>query len=381
MSNGKRRILQLLPSLAMGDAIGNEVMAIHRALREQGYETKVYYLQCRGEFSPEDAQPVSALGETREEDVLLYHLSIGSVLNERIRSLKGHKVFRYHNITPARFFRGYNPKMGEKCRHGLEEIISLRDVPERVIAVSEFNRQDLISYGYTCPISVCPIVIRWEDYEIPAGSGSDAAGSAGAADFAESAPDAQRAADRKGADAPARILFVGRISPNKCHEDLIASLAAYVAKYDGNVSLRLVGSDAGNERYTAELKEYARILGVSEKVIFTGPVGFAGIVEEYRRADLFLCLSEHEGFCVPLVEAMHFGVPIVAYDAAAVGDTLADAGILLKDKEPYLVADAIRQQLLHPEEYAAAEQKRLSDFGGEVTLHRLLEQLSPAMQE
>jgi glycosyltransferase involved in cell wall biosynthesis len=371
MTGQKRRILQMLPSLWRGDAIGNEVLAIHRALREQGYDTKIYYLQSDGSIPAEDAQPVSELPGTSPEDVILYHLSIGSALNDRIRTMPGHKVFRYHNITPAYFFRGYNPKMGNKCRLGLEEIKSLRDVPESVIAVSEFNKQDLISYGYKCPISVCPIVIRWEDYAIPEGAGQS--GFSGT-------PDAAKAEPGRGKNAAARILFVGRISPNKCHEDLIAATAAYVAKYDGNVTLRLVGSDAGNERYTAELKRYAKLLGIAEKVIFTGPVGFAGIVEEYRAADLFLCLSEHEGFCVPLVEAMHFGVPIVAYDAAAVKETLGNAGILLTDKAPELVADAMHKQLLQPEDFRAAEAKRVADFAQEVTLKRLLELLEPAMQ-
>ena len=106
--------------------------------------------------------------------------------------------------------------------------------------------------------------------------------------------------------------------------------------------LFFVGKYAGMEAYYEQLKRYVEALDLKD-VYFTGHIKFDEILAYYRTADVFVCMSEHEGFCVPLVEAMYFGVPIVAYDSSAIADTLGNGGILTEDKDPKLVAEIINR--------------------------------------
>jgi glycosyltransferase involved in cell wall biosynthesis len=142
-------------------------------------------------------------------------------------------------------------------------------------------------------------------------------------------------------DGRHNILFVGRISPNKKQEDVIRAFCCYRKEYDPESRLILIGSAGSMENYLEALKDYVRQLGLEESVVFPGHIRFAEILAYYRTADVFLCMSEHEGFCVPLVEAMYFGVPIAAYAAAAVPDTLGNGGLLLDSKEPAYAAAAM----------------------------------------
>lgn len=136
------------------------------------------------------------------------------------------------------------------------------------------------------------------------------------------------------------ILFTGRIVPNKKQEDIIKSFYYYQKYYNAESRLFLVGSYRGMDDYYNRLKKYAEELGV-KNVVFTGHIKFNSILAYYHLADVFLCMSEHEGFCIPLVEAMHFQIPIVACDHAAVGETLGTGGILLPSSDCLLAAGAI----------------------------------------
>ena len=176
--------------------------------------------------------------------------------------------------------------------------------------------------GYRCPIDVCPVVIPYGDYDAEPDRGT---------------------MERMRADARRNLLFVGRISPNKKQEDVIRAFACYRRRYDRESRLTLIGSAGGTENYLESLKAYARKLGLEDSVVFPGHIRFDEILAYYRTADVFVCMSEHEGFCVPLIEAMYFGVPIAAYGAAAVPDTLGGGGLLLDSKDPGLAAAAIRR--------------------------------------
>ena len=158
--------------------------------------------------------------------------------------------------------------------------------------------------GYTCPIDVCPILIPFSDYE--------------------KEPD-RRVLRRYKGDGKTNLLFVGRIAPNKKQENVIRAFYFYHKYYSPDSRLFLVGSWSGMESYYERLCDYVKALGIAEHVVFTGHIRFDEILAYYHLADVFLCMSEHEGFCVPLVEAMYFHVPIVAYSCAAVPDTLEEA--------------------------------------------------------
>ena len=315
----KKRIIQILPVLAYGDAIGNNVLAIDDALAEAGYDTLIYADTIDRRIERENIRHFSRY-EDREDQLIIYHLSTGSWLNRKVASLKGKLVIHYHNITPPSYFEDYNYHVAQVCREGLEDAVWLRDKAVFCIADSEYNKQDLERMGYCCPIEVLPILIAFDEYRAK--------------------PDQDVINEYKN-DGRYHIIFTGRVAPNKKQEDLIRSFAYYHKYCNPSSMLHIVGGVDADGWYLHRLSMYIEYLELSDSVHFTRHIPFNQVLSYYRIADLFLCLSEHEGFCVPLVEAMMFKVPIIAYDAAAVGETLGDAGILLKDKSPQIVGETI----------------------------------------
>lgn len=337
------RILQLLPTLSYGDAVGNDVLALDGALRRQGYETCIYAENIDKRIDKKVVRNVSELKNLKENDLILYHFSTGTKLNSELRNLPCKIVMRYHNITPYRFFEGYSPVLTELCRNGREQLTALKDDIKYCIAVSEFNKRDLETLGFTCKIEVLPILIPFSDYE--------------------KEPD-KAIMRRYKNDGYINILFTGRIAPNKKQEDVISAFYMYQKYYNPKSRLFIVGSYDGMPQYYNRLMAYANKLEV-KNVYFTGHIKFQEILAYYKVADLFLCMSEHEGFCVPLVEAMFFNVPIVAYDSTAVGGTLGKAGILISEKNPLETAGLIDYILNHSElrdEMVRRGTERLSDF-------------------
>lgn len=349
------RIIQLLPTLSFGDAVGNDALAIRKILKEAGYETGIYAENIDPRLPRGTAKPVRELPRLRDEEIILYHGSTGTKLNFDLPKLPGRKVMIYHNITPPRFFEGYSSNAVQLTKYGYEGIRYLSDKIEYCLPVSEFDKQDLLSMGYACPIDVCPILIPFEDYD--------------------QAPD-PKVLDLYRNDGYTNLLFVGRISPNKKQEDVIAAFCAYHRNYNPKSRLFLVGSSNGMELYERQLKYYAEQLGLSDSVIFPGHIKFNAILSYYRLADVFVCMSEHEGFCVPIVEAMYFDKPIAAYRSTAVPETMAGGGLLLEDKNPHIAAAAIdrivRDETLRS--YISARQReRLKDFSYEAVRKRFLE--------
>ena len=311
----------MVPSLGYGDAIGNDTLAVRDVIRRMGIETDVFYAEKADKRLPEGtAKPLSAMPELHAKDILIYHACTGAPINYKLPEYGGKKVMIYHNVTPPAFFRGISPEIEKIQQNALDGFRFLADKMDYCIADSAYNKQDLIDMGYRCPIDVCPIVIPYGDYDAD--------------------PD-QATMERMRADGRRNLLFVGRISPNKKQEDVIRAFACYRRRYDPDSRLILIGSAGGTENYLEALKAYAKKLGLEEGVVFPGHIRFSEILAYYRTADVFVCMSEHEGFCVPIVEAMYFGVPIVAFNAAAVPDTLGGGGLLLDSKEPGLAAAAI----------------------------------------
>ena len=315
------RIVQLLPGISYGDAVSNDALAIRRIIQEMGYDTGVYSQTIGSRITPDMALPLEKMGRLKEEDILLYHGALGTYLNRTVPSYPCTKVMRYHNITPPAFFYTYSNDYVDATEAGYEDMRYLSDKLDYCIADSGYNREQLLEMGYGCPVSVCPILIPLEDYR--------------------KKPDRQ-ILERYGKDGTTNLLFVGRVAPNKKQEDIIRAFYVYRKYYNPDSRLFLVGScDIG--RYGTRLRDYVDSLGLDGKVIFTGHVRFDEILAYYRVADAFVCMSEHEGFCVPVVEAMTFHVPVVAYRSCAVPETLGQGGILLEDKDPYTAAAAIHR--------------------------------------
>lgn len=315
------RIIQVLPVLSYGDAVGSDTLAIRKVIREMGIETEIRYTdRMDNRFPAGTALPLDRKPGPGRDDVLLYHACTGAPINFELPRYKGKKVMVYHNITPPEFFRKFCPEISKIQEYAYEGIRYLADKVDYCIADSEYNRQDLLKMGYRCPIDVCPILIPYEDYRAEPDAGT---------------------VQRMREDGKTNLLFVGRIAPNKKQEDVIRAFCRYRQRYNPDSRLILIGSAGGTDAYLEALKAYARQLGLEDNVVFPGHIRFDEILAYYRTADAFVCMSEHEGFCVPLIEAMLFGVPIVAFRASAVPDTLGKGGLLLENKDPEYAAAAI----------------------------------------
>jgi glycosyltransferase involved in cell wall biosynthesis len=233
------------------------------------------------------------------------------------------KFVNYHNITPADLLEAWMPEVGEEVRWGRAQLRDLAPVTEFAIADSEFNESELRAAGYRSTTTL-PLLIDLETF-------SGAPDPVLAATLA-----AQKAAG--GTD----LLFVGKVSPHKGQDDLIKTLATYRQLYDPKARLHVVGGSI-SEEYSVAIGRFAEELGLGEAVDMAGMVTHEELIAYYAAADVFCCLSNHEGFCVPLLESMYHRLPIVAYATTAVPETVQAAGLVLPDKSPARVAAAIER--------------------------------------
>lgn len=336
------KIVQLLPTVAYGDAVSNDALAMRGIIRSMGYPSEIYADILIGS----NIKDYGILNFNdlllSPNDILIYHLSIGSRLNYLIEKFHCKKIMVYHNITPSSYFLGYDPNTFSITKKGVAEAIHLNNKFDYCLADSEFNKQDLLNYGYKCNIDVLPVIVPFSDYD----------------------KKPSKKILRKYADHMTNILFVGRGAPNKKIENVIATFSQYYKNYNSQSRLFIVGHWNGMGKYKAQLDDYVCKLGM-HNVVFTGHVGFEDLLSYYKLADVFVCMSEHEGFCVPLVEAMHFDIPIVARAHAAVPYTLGGSGILLNEYSPLLAAGAIDLLVNNStlrKNIIAGQRERLRDF-------------------
>lgn len=350
-------IIQIMPTVSFGDAVSNDARAINGVISEMGYETGIYAENIDGRISEFCIHGIDELPDTKKDDIIIFNHSTGTDLCDKIKKINGHKMMIYHNITPPEFFEGYSPAATNLTEYGYKCTKDLANTIEYVMAVSQYNANDLKKMGYNCPMAVRPILIPFSDYE--------------------KQPD-QKIIDKYSNDGYVNIVFVGRIVPNKKQEDVIASFAYYNKYINQKSRLIIVGSDNGMEIYSRRLKKYADAL-LLEDVIFTGHISFAAIIAWYRLADVFLCMSEHEGFCVPLVEAMYFNTPIIAYNSSAIGETLGGSGLLLDKKDPAetaMLIDRLANDDTFRKEVIKGQAERLKDFSYEKVRDMFVSQLN-----
>ncbi|HVW34856.1 MAG TPA: glycosyltransferase [Acidimicrobiia bacterium] len=353
---------QFLPVFAAGDAIGNHVLRIRDALRDAGYDSEIFaddihppvrrHARPFTEFTP----PPGGKGTH-----LLYHLSTGSRMAAWLADQPCPLAVDYHNITPAEYFDRWQPQAAEVARAARAEMRRLASSVAYGLADSSYNAAELVEEGYA-DTAVVPILIDF-------------------ADFDSTAPDPATLTRlrRRAEGGGAHWVFVGRVAANKCQHDIVAAFAVYRQLFDPKARLSIVGGRT-LLLYSRALERLADELGVADAVDFTNDVKFPQLLAYYRAADVFVSLSEHEGFCVPLVEAMHFGVPTVAYASTAVPETVGDATLLLPGKDPLEVAVAVQRVLTDDgvrKGLIEAGHRRVEHFSLENNRRRLLEALEP----
>ena len=346
---------QFHPVLAPGDAMSNHVFALERHLREWGHEPASYAIEAKPGVS--GVLPYRRLFRTvKPDDLLILHFSMGHEVFDQLVKLPGRKVLVYHNVTPSEFFAGINPHAAAFAQLGRAQLRLLAGTVDLAVGVSEYNRRELEESGFE-PTATVPILIDWDAYAVPPDEGVLAVWSA----------------------VRTKLLFVGRVSPNKRHDDLIRMLAYYRRCIDPEAHLLLVGSYTDQPQYHARVASLARELGLAGAVTFTGSVTLPQIVAYYRSASAFVSLSEHEGFGVPLLEAMRFRLPVVAYDAAAVAETVGDAAILLRRKDLAEAAEACALTIERPElrrSLVEAGERRVAEFASDRVAARTREVLA-----
>lgn len=315
MSLRPRAVLQVVPTFAPRDAIGDHARQVDRLFKDHGVQTQIYAQLAVPEIA-HLARPFSELVAAPDTGaVLLHHHSTGTAVVDRLLDRPEPLVIDYHNITPAPLFEPWEPVVAAELAWGRRQLDVLRGRSHAALADSAFNAMELSDRGWQ-RVAVAPIV---RDL--------------GRVDERRRAP--------RTSPAP-ELLFVGRLSPNKCQHQLLAALALHRAVHGAGARLRLVGA-ASSQSYERALRALAVDLGVDDAVSFEHGLTDAQLVDAYERASAFLCLSRHEGFSVPVLEAMRHGLPVVALSAAALTETVADGGLLLPTADLGLVVAAVHR--------------------------------------
>ena len=342
------RIHQVLATLGYGDAIGHEVLGIQRVLRGAGYESEIFVETADERLERLTRDYRELVDFSHRDNLLLHHFSLGSKASRTAFALPDRMALIYHNITPPEYFIGLHRRLARQCFRGRRELRAYADRCDLAMGDSEFNRLDLESLGFS-RTAVLPVV----------------------PDFTHLDREPRWMLAQEFDDDWSNIVFVGRVITNKKIEDLIRSFHAFHTIFNPRSRLIIVGAYSGFERYLASLNHLAASLDATH-VHFVGHVTDEELVAFYEIADLFLCASEHEGFCVPLVEAFYKEVPVLAYAATAVPATMDGAGVLYHDKTPAHVAHlmdailsnaAVRGRIIDGQ-LAAVDRLRGKDFAG-----------------
>jgi len=300
---------QILPNLEYGDAISNYAILLRRVLRTMGHRSNIYARFIHPKMH-RYAKPIKAVRRysERPDVVWIYHYSIGSEITRMLADLSGPIILIYHNITPPLLAVQADGHMASRFYAGWEDLKMITDLPRIAVGSSEYNRSQLVQIGFR-NTEILPIILNYPLFDRRP----------------------RRSIVNKYNDGGVNFLTVSRIYPHKKIEDVIKVFHYYREYIDPRARLFIVGDAKGMEDYQARLFQFCERLNIPN-VYFTGKVRFRDLLAYYRIADLYLCMSEHEGFCVPLLESMYLGVPIIAYNCTAIGETMGDAGILVRRK-------------------------------------------------
>ena len=331
------KVHQLLATAHLGDATGDAALAVAAALRQAGHEAEIFALEVdpamRGkvhrysEFPPPD-----------EHDCTVLHFNLPSPLTEDLVGLEGVRMLVYHNLTPPEQLLPYCPEIARLTALGRRQLewLAAQSCVDLAIGVSAYNTRELEAAGFSSTATV-PLLVDLRHLDVPSNT--------------------VLAAELERDPAPT-FLTVGRVAPNKRIEDFLKIATYYLRYISPRARFLVVGGSGGMEPYLASLTKLQSKLELDARVRLVGRVSLEDLVTYYRAASVYVCTSTHEGFCAPLLEAMKFDLPIVARHAAAIPETLGDAGVLVGTDDP-----ADWAEMLHAVLEDDAMRERLSESG------------------
>lgn len=307
---------QVIGVFADRDAVGNHTVEVQRACRRLGLRSEIYALRV-DEGSDHAVEPLAALPPDDGRTALLYQASASSPAADIVQARPEPVIVNYHNVTPATFFEVWESTVAQELLHARHQLIRLARRARCGIADSAFNGRELTAMG-CADVHVVPVLIDLERLHSspPVDVGPTGAGS--------------------------RWLFVGRLCPNKAQHDIVRAFATYRWLFDPEATLALVGRSSSHAYETA-LRRLIERLRLTDAVQLVGSVPDAELGSWYRWADVFVCLSDHEGFCNTVIEAMAVGTPVIAFGSSAIPETVAAGGLLLTDKDPVVVATTVHR--------------------------------------
>jgi L-malate glycosyltransferase len=348
-------INQWVPAAHRGDAIGDSARRVRDLLRTLGHRSELYAITIDDDLTG-DVLPFDE-GAGRG-DLTIFHYALPSPMTARFAALPRGRVLQYHNVTPPAFFAPHDPALFRLAALGRRELATLAGSVDLALGDSEYNRRELESLGFA-RTGVFPIAVDTSRITRRA-----------------AAPALEKILD----DGLVNFLFVGRIAPNKKIEDHLQLAECYKRYIDAYYRFIFVGRYDVVPRYYSMIRALmAEYRLLDDRFIFTGPVPDDELAAYYQHAAVYISMSEHEGFCVPLVEAMAADVPILAYSAGAVPDTLGGAGILFAPKDLEQAAELLGALAFDDDLRArviAGQRRRLQDFGDS----RIVRELESVLQ-
>ena len=346
-----KTINQVVSSVTPGDAVSDQVLAWRRVFQRWGFQSEIVAEQVHQDLRglvhrlADDGEALIAKGSV----VLHYTHWSGAV--EAALQAAGPRALWYHNVTPGDLLRPFNPGTAALCDQARRALTNFKGRFDALIAVSSFNAADLVEAGLG-PVEVVPLLL-----------------------------DVTRVTPRARRNGSPVILSVGRIAPNKRLEDVVKVFALYQKYREPTASLVLVGPEDGFESYRTAVGRLVERVG-ARRVQFTGRITAAERDQWYAQASAYLCMSVHEGFCAPLIEALTHGVPVVARKAGAVPETLAGAGLVIDGEDLPLFAEALHEVVSSPTTrtvLAGAAKRRLAELRPEAVEARGREALRPVL--
>jgi L-malate glycosyltransferase len=334
---------QWVPAAHRGDAIGDSALRLRDLVRAMGHRSDLYALTMDDALR-DDVQPFEDPASGRG-DLTIFHFALPSAMSDAFGRLPGGRVLQYHNVTPAAFFAPYDPALFRLALLAREELATLAGRVDLALGVSEYNRRELESLGFArtgvFPLAVDPSRVKGQ----------------------ATRPSLDRILD----DELVNFLFVGRIAPNKKIEDHIKLAEHYKRYVDSYYRFIFVGRYDAVPRYYSTIRALmSEFRLLDERFVFTGQVPDEELAAYYQHAAVYISLSEHEGFCAPLLEAMAADVPVLAYATAAVPETLGGAGVQFAPKDLEYAAELLGALAFDDDlrvKVLAGQRRRLADFG------------------